>query len=89
MRSILFLPLMLVSVLPACASTGSDAIPSRADVIAVTEAKPVPSEATVTDETADSLYNASVEAWGDRLRSAGLRLCRYFKTTGMEGLDCP
>ena len=55
----------------------------------MTEAKPVPTEAIVTDPRASALYNADVEAWGDRLHSAGLRLCRYFKATGMEGLDCP
>lgn len=56
--------------------------------MAAVESKPLPTEAIVTDPAASARYNASVEAWGDRLRSAGLRLCRYFKATGMR-VDCP
>lgn len=38
---------------------------------------------------AEAHYNAAVESWGDRLYSAGARLCRFFDRTGMKGLDCP
>lgn len=56
----------------------------------MTEAKPVPSAAIVTDPVAEAHYNAQVESWGDRLRAAGGRLCRFFDKTGMAGLDfCP
>jgi hypothetical protein len=37
---------------------------------------------------AEANYNAEVESWGDRLYSAGHRLCTFFKDTGMRGLDC-
>lgn len=48
----------------------------------------MPTAEIVTDPVASALYNARIEAWGDRLHSAGVRLCRYFKATGMKGLDC-
>lgn len=55
----------------------------------MTEAKPVPSAAIATDPEAAAKYDASVELWGERLRAAGIRLCRFFDETGMAGLDCP
>ena len=76
--------LLLVS---ACASTG--ALPPRADLIAATEAKPAPDDAIATDPVAEAHYNASVEAWGDRVQAAGARLCRFFQRRGMKDLDCP
>lgn len=63
-------------------------MPSRADVLAATEKKPAPTADIVTDPTASALYNAKIEAWGDRVRSAGVRMCRYFKRTGMGDLTC-
>jgi hypothetical protein len=38
---------------------------------------------------AEAHYNASVEAWGDRVEAAGARLCRFFQRRGMKDLDCP
>lgn len=55
----------------------------------MTEAKPQPTDAIATDPLAEAHYNAAVESWGDRLWSAGGRLCRYFARAGMKGLDCP
>ena len=55
----------------------------------MTETKPVPTDEIATDPVAEASYNASVESWGDRLRAAGVRLCRFFDDTGMKGLDCP
>jgi hypothetical protein len=57
----------------------------------VTEPKPVPSDEIATDPVAEAHYNASVESWGDRLRSAGVRLCKFFDETGMsmQGFRCP
>lgn len=73
--------------LSGCATSGG--YPPVADLQAVTEAKPIPTDAIATDAVAEAHYNASVEAWGDRLRSAGVRLCRFFKATKMPGVDCP
>jgi hypothetical protein len=55
----------------------------------VTEPKPVPGDEIATDPQAEAKYNASVESWGDRLRSAGVRLCKFFDETGMPDLNCP
>jgi hypothetical protein len=70
----------------ACGSEGG--FPPVADLQAVTEAKPEPTDAIATDPVAEAHYNASVEAWGDRLHSAGARLCRFFAETGLA-VDCP
>lgn len=83
-------PLLLLSMLltaPGCASSGG--YPSRALLRAATEAKPIPGDEIVTDPVASARYNAEVEGWGDRLYVAGAGLCRFFKDTGMKGLDCP
>ena len=63
--------------------------PPRADVVAVTEAKPKPTAAVLTDPAANDRYNSEIEARGDRLYSAGVRLCKFFASTGMPDLDCP
>lgn len=56
----------------------------------MTEAKPVPTDDIVMDPVAEANYNASVESWGDRLFSAGGRLCRFFDGVDMPGVDfCP
>jgi hypothetical protein len=55
----------------------------------VTEAKPVPTDAIATDPVAEAHYNAEVESWGDRIWSAGARLCRFFDRTDMPELECP
>lgn len=79
------LPVLLLA--SACASTV--ALPPRADLIAVIEAKPVPDDAIATDPVAEAHYNASVEAWGDRVQAAGARLCRFFQRRRMMDLYCP
>lgn len=50
----------------------------------------MPTDAIATDPTAEAHYNAAVEGWGDRLFSAGGRLCRFFARMDMPGVDfCP
>ena len=83
-RSILLPALLLASGCTTLAGT-----PPLADLAAVTEAKPVPTDAIATDPVAEAHYNAALEAWGDRLYSAGGRLCRFFDTQGVTGMDCP
>lgn len=73
--------------LTACTTTGG--YPPLADIQAVTEAKPLPTAAILTDPAADARYNASIEATLDRVHAAGLRLCRFYARTGMPGADCP
>jgi hypothetical protein len=36
----------------------------------------------VTDEEAAARYDAELESWGERVQSAGLRLCRWFNANG-------
>lgn len=74
--------------LSLCACTTTGAYPPLADIQAVTEAKPRPTAAILTDPAADARYNASIEAWGDSLRAAGVRLCRFYARTGMDGVEC-
>ena len=83
-RSALLPMLLLVS---ACGSSGG--YPPLADLQAVTESKPVPGDDIATDPQAEAHYNAEVEGWGERVQSAGRRLCRFFVATKMPGLSCP
>lgn len=70
----------------ASACAGSGAYPPLADLRAVTEAKPVPGDEIATDPVAEAHYNAAVESWGERLHSAGLRLCRFYRRMKMPNL---
>lgn len=72
--------------LSACA-TKPIATPPRADVQALVEPKPKPSADILSDPAASDRYNSAVEGWGDRLSSAGKRLCVYFQSTGMD-VEC-
>lgn len=56
--------------------------PAIADLRAVTEPKPKPPISILTDTAANDRYNAEVEAWGDRLRAGGMRLCQFFEAQG-------
>ena len=84
--SLALLPTLLLA--SACGNSGG--YPPLADLKAVTEPKPVPGDEIATDPAAEAHYNAAVEGWGDRLFSAGGRLCRFFRETRMPGVDfCP
>ena len=74
----------------ACAGQDGTRIssPPLADLKAATEAKPLPTPDTVTDSEADARYNASVENWGDRVSSAGVRLCLWFQEVGVSSIEC-
>ncbi len=94
MRSILHQRVGLLVLLPmlllASGCGTSAGFPPLADVTAATEEKPIPDDAIATDPVAEAHYNASVESWGDRLGSAGARLCRFFLGMKMPGLmACP
>ncbi len=66
-----------------CAGAGA-VYPPTADLSAAIEPKPVPGDEIASDPVAEAHYNAAVEAWGDRLRSAGLRLCKFYERIGMR-----
>lgn len=80
---------LLPALLLASACGASGGYPPLADLQAMTEAKPLPTDAIATDPVAEAHYNAELESWGDRLHAAGARLCRFFERTDMPGLDCP
>ena len=84
--SLALLPMLWLA--SACGSSGG--YPPLADIKAVTEAKPVPGDEIASDPDAEAHYNASVEGWGDRIWSAGARLCRFYQRTKMPNVDfCP
>jgi hypothetical protein len=62
--------------------------PPSADLKALTEAKPEPTDDILTSETAAAKYDADVELWGDRLHDAGVRVCKWAKDNGMK-IVCP
>ena len=76
---------LAIAGLTACATTGAN--PPLADIQAVTEAKPRPTAAILTDPAVDARYNASIEATLDRVHAAAMRLCRFHARTGMK-VDC-
>lgn len=79
------LPMLLLA--SGCGGLGGS--PPRADLQAMTEVKPLPDDAIASDPLAEAHYNAAVESWGERLFSAGARLCRFHQRQGLKGLDCP
>lgn len=80
--------LAMLSSVSACASSVVVS-PPVADLQAVTETKPVPSDAIATSDQAAADYDASLEAWGDRISAAGGRLCRWSKSVYKLKVDCP
>lgn len=58
--------------------------PPSADVKTLTEAKPRPTPDIVTNPQAAERYNAAVEAWGDRIHDAGVRVCSFLQTMGAK-----
>ncbi|EJL21879.1 hypothetical protein [Novosphingobium sp. AP12] len=74
-------------LLSACKTTS--AFPPRQDMVEVTEAKPTPGADILTDPAAGDRYDSAIEGWGDRVRAAGMRLCRFYERTGMPDVVCP
>ena len=86
-------PALLASLLAAsgCSNTvlvRKPIFPPSADLKAVTEAKPVPTDEILISEAAAAKYDADVELWGDRLHDAGVRICRWAKDSGLK-IECP
>lgn len=78
----------MLSLVSACAASGAIP-PPAADIQAAVEPKPVPSDDIATSQKAADDYSASVEAWGDRIFSAGGRICRWSNSVYKLGLRCP
>ena len=63
------------------------AFPPAPDIEALQEHKPRPTPDILTSSRASAQYNADVESWGERLSSAGQRVCVWLKSQGMK-VDC-
>lgn len=73
----------------SCAEQGAIA-PPVADLSAAVEAKPQPTDDIATSQEAYDQYQALLEAWGDRLYSAGGRVCRWAQTVyKIRVANCP
>ncbi len=77
----------LCLLIVACTDLPRIGTPPIADIQAATEAKPKPTAAILTGPAADALYNSAVEGWGDRVRAAGVRLCRFYRDVGVK-VEC-
>ncbi|WP_205751269.1 hypothetical protein [Brevundimonas sp. 'scallop'] len=81
--------LMIASLGAAVASCAKPvgAFPPATDLIV--QPKPVPPDDVLTSRIAGEQYDNAVEAWGEEGWARVSRLCRFFDTMGMRGLDCP
>ena len=52
-------------------------LPPAQDVEAATEPKPRPPIDIVESEAASLAYDNAIEAWGERVQSAGVRICEW------------
>lgn len=80
--------LATLSLASACQTPGSIP-PPAADLKAVVEPKPVPSDDIATSDQANADYSASLEAWSDRISAAGARLCRWSESVYKAKIGCP
>lgn len=82
---VLIPPLLALLLVSGCGEPiPVQTFPPAVDVAAVTEKKPLPTPDIVTDAAANERYNAAVELWGDRVRAAGVRICKWAKDMGMK-----
>lgn len=85
---LLMLPIVLWAV-SGCERPVSTPLPPKLDVEAATEAKPKPTADIVTDAAANARYSAAVESWGERVRSAGVRVCKWLNAASKDAsYDC-
>lgn len=82
------LPLAGLLLVSGCMTPGAIP-PPVADLKAVTEPKPIPTDEIATSQKAADLYSAEVESWGDRISSAGGRICRWVERTHKVNVGCP
>jgi hypothetical protein len=53
-------------------------------VEAATEPKPAPPADIASNPASGATYSADLESWGERLRSAGLRVCRWLNDASKD-----
>ena len=84
----LSLPLAALLLASGCGVSGGP-LPPVADLKAAVEPKPVPTDDIATSQKAADDYSASVDAWGDRIYTAGGRLCRWSERVYKVKIGCP
>jgi len=87
-RTKLLLLLPWLAHVSSCAAPAS-VHPPLADLQAVTEPKPEPTDDITISQQAYDLYQAKIEWWGDRVSDAGARLCRWSRDTYKLKVKCP
>jgi hypothetical protein len=81
--------LLLTPLLALGCARGVTLPPPVADLQAVVEPKPVPSDDIATSQKAADDFSASIEAWGDRISAAGGRICRWSERVYKVKVGCP
>lgn len=75
---------MLLTVSACGQPTPVKTFPPAIDVEAAVEPKPLPPMEIATDEQAALEYDIALEAWGERIHSASLRVCKWLVEQGAE-----
>lgn len=93
MKMVIPMILMCGLLVGGCSTTvrNQAIFPPSADVVgenSVTASKPRPSDDIVTDEDARAAHNVALEVWGETVRKAGVRLCKWHNDNGAS-FDCP
>jgi len=89
MKRMAALAAIMLCLPAAMCQTNGGAYPRLGDLQDVTTEKPKPGVGTLTGTGDGDRYDSEVEAWGDTVRAAGVRLCRFYEAQKMSGLHCP
>ena len=79
-------PLLMLALASGCdrpTVQGVQTYPRPADLQAVTAPKPLPSPNIADDPQAAERDNAAVDAWGNSLHDAGVRICHWATERGL------
>lgn len=78
----------MLSIAPGCAPPTPIVLsPPAIDVEAATEPKPLPPVEIATDEAVALQYDLEIEAHGERIRAAAVRVCLWLNANGTN-YDC-
>lgn len=76
--------LTALSLASACERPVSTPLPPKQDVEAATEAKPTPPADIAVNPVSGATYSADLESWGERVRSAGVRVCEWLNSASKD-----
>lgn len=74
----------MLAIASACDRPVSTPLPPAIDVEAATEPKPVPPADIVTSEEASLAYDNALEAWGERVQAAAMRVCEWLNDAAKD-----